>query len=457
MESKYYIGGCLGGISKLAKLTILYQIRNISRKSYGMESESGRLCGTRLRKSGSFDFKTPMDNDESFQYIQLIEPGGEAVFHQVFHVAPSAEPFSWGNMYPELLLAEPRDDPSTFNPVLAVMPGVRMIAGFNLSFQISPAYKYNPEATFLLVVNTDTPGSLIREIIAYINGELHLKVDVYNLSVSGTLLDKTTNQNILMDYAGKAIIILSHPMDYFTQQGRVAYEFIDPWLASKLLKAGTSMLLLGLINVNRITQHWTKMVTTPEFPIDESGADGSFHVQDVQSLLTKLHPVMNLANSQSTETKSHTVRVKKSILKSIKGSANGTGKKLAKRLAKIYPFQQYAVTADYTGASKTDPAKIIVREGLNSSITVLASSIPCLENIDRLPGPFEYLIAAVIPFDRRLQMLWTGTPNPAHAVSKTIHHETAKGIVSLKFDDVQLSDKVSFSYFPMLRPYCPSF
>lgn len=320
--------------------------------------------------------------------------------------------------------------------ILAVMPGFRMIAGFNLSFQISPAYKYDPEATFLLVVNTDTRGSLIREITAYIHEELHLKVDVYNLSVSGTPFDKTPNQNILMDYAGKAIIILSHPMDYFAQQGRVAYEFIDPWLASKLLKAGTSMLFLGLINVNHIAQHWTKMVTTPEFPIDESGADGSFHVHDIQTLLTKLRPVMNLVHSQSMETKSHTVRVKKSILKSMKGSANGAGKKLAKRLAKMYSFQQYAITADYTGTLKTDPAKIIVRQGLNSSITVLASSIPCLENTDRLPGPFEYLMAAIIPFDRRLQMLWTGTLNPTHAGSETMDYETEKTNVGLKADDV---------------------
>lgn len=382
-----------------------------------------------------------MDNDESFQYIQLIEPGGEVILHEVFCVTPSAEPFSRGNLYPELLLAEPNDN----------SPGIRIIAGFNLGFQISPAYTYDPEATFLLVVNTDTPGSLIREMTAYIQEELHLNVDVYNLSVTGTLIGRTKNENILMDYVGKAIIILSNPMDYFGQQGRFAWEFIDPWLVSRLLKAGTSMLLLGLTNINHITQHWTTMISMPELPIDESGTDGSLQGQDVKSFLTKLQHAVEVTSSDATEMKSHTIIVEKSIFKSTKNSANGVGKKLAKRLAKMYPFQHYALTADYANASETHPAKIIVREGLDSSITVLASSIPCLGHIERLPGPFEYLITAVIPFNQRLRMLWTRKPYFLHPVSEMMTEESEKAIVSLNVHDNRLSDKVNSS---LLLPCC---
>ncbi|PGG99856.1 hypothetical protein AJ80_09278 [Polytolypa hystricis UAMH7299] len=389
------------------EFSVQWKVRNVSRKAYGTACNPNRLCGTRLHKVGQFDFKTPMDNDESFKYIEIIEPGCEAVFSEALYVDNSAEPFSRGNMCLEIFLAEPGDDPSKFSQISSSMPGVRWIAKFDLDLQISPLYKHNPDASFLLLANTGTPGSLVRELVAYIQGTLFLGVDVYNISISGNLMDMNTNESVLRGYVGKTVIILANPMDYFGQHGRFTYEFIDPWLATKLLKAGTSILLLGLGDISHLTQHWAKMVAIPEFPIDLSGTDGSFHGASVDSLLDKLGK-MNIASAESLDIKSHTVTVKKSMFKSFKSSANTSGEKLAKRLSKTYPYQSYAVATDYTNASKTNPARVIVREGLSSSVKVLASSIPCQVEVTYLPGAFEYLIAATLPFEQRLAMLWTG-------------------------------------------------
>ncbi|KAF1955062.1 hypothetical protein CC80DRAFT_594675 [Byssothecium circinans] len=423
------------------EFTVQWKIRNVSRKKYGTESNPSRLCGTRLHKTGSFSFKTPVENDESLQYIDIIDPAGEVAFNQIFRVADSAEPFSRGMMYLEMLLGEPSNDPSRYSPAPSPMPGVRWIARFDLGFQISSAYHYNPEASYLLLVNTNTPGSLVREIIAYVHGSLYLGVDVYNLSVSGTLVEKNTNENILKRYWGKTIIILANQMDYFGQLGRHAYEFIDPWLASRLLKAGTKILFLGLGDVNHLGQNWVKMAATPEFPIDLSGTDGSIHVADINSLLGSFRQ-MDLSNKRSMEMKSHTVAVKKSMFQSYKSSTDRSGKKLAKRLSKIYPFQNYALAGDHANASKTNPAKVIVREGLSSDITILASSIPCHQDMISLPSPFAYLIAATLPLERRLQMLWTGASDPEGANSNRSPQVINNQGGSSDVDLLQLSENV---------------
>lgn len=422
----------------------LYQIRNISRKPYGLNSNPSRLCGTRLRQAGSFEFKPPVENDESFQYAQLIEPGGETTFYQVFCVSDSAEPFSRGSMHLEMLLGEPGSDASLFSPSPSPISSVRLIARFDLNIQMSPAYKYDPEASFLLLVNTDTPGSLIREITGYIRAMLHLKVDVYNLSVSGTLVDKRTDENILTRYAGRTIIILCNSTDYFGQPGRVAYEFIDPWLVSRLLKAKTSILFLGLTNVSHVTDYWGRMVATPELPIDPSGADGSMHVQGIDVLLAGFQNSMKLTNEPGLELTRHTVSIKKPVFQSFKTSSSRSGKKLAKRLSKRYPFRSYTLTADCTNASKTNPAKLIVREGVSSDIAILASSTSCKQEFSHLPASFEYLIAAALPFEKRLQMLWTGSTNPEYLGSGAKHDEAADKQDSAKsVSAVQLPEKVS--------------
>ncbi|RYP65007.1 hypothetical protein DL771_008504 [Monosporascus sp. 5C6A] len=119
------------------------------------------------------------------------------------------------------------------------------------------------------------------------------------------------------------------------------------------------------------------MIATPGFLIDTSGTDGSFHVLAIKSVLAKL----SLASEQRLETKTHSVKVKKSLSKSFQSSANRLGKKLPRRLAKKYAFQRYALAADYGIVSQTNPAKIVVREGLPPGIMVLASSNPCHQDI----------------------------------------------------------------------------
>ncbi|RYP51663.1 hypothetical protein DL768_003061 [Monosporascus sp. mg162] len=68
-------------------------------------------------KQGNIEFKTPLDNDESFQYIEVTEPAGEAAFNQVFCVPDSSEPFSQERIWVGVFLAESGGGPSRFSPV----------------------------------------------------------------------------------------------------------------------------------------------------------------------------------------------------------------------------------------------------------------------------------------------------------------------------------------------------
>ena len=189
-----------------------------------------RLSGICIRKTGSFHFTSSPEADETTRYIEAVRPDEEAIFDEIFQVSDAAEGFSRGKLYLEMLLAEPGDDPSLFSTQLTPEQGLRLIARCDLDFQISARYRYNPKASFLLLINNDSPTSLIREIVAYVSEKLRLESDVYNLCLTGTLVDKD-GKNIMMNYAGKTIIVLANPMDYFGEKaGSYTSSSTPGWL-----------------------------------------------------------------------------------------------------------------------------------------------------------------------------------------------------------------------------------
>lgn len=393
-----------------------------------------------MAKVGSFDFSLATAGNDKYQYIDLLEPGDEATFGLVFKVSDDAEAFDRAKFLVQLLLDEPSQDFERFSPI-PLISGLRCIAWFDRDFQISPAYSFDPDAAYLLIVNSGTPRSLVRDVVNFVSDQAGLKMDVYNHSVSGTLLQasshgKVGGENVLLSYAGKTIVLLANEMDYFGEHGRAVYEFIDPWLVTKLLVAGTSIVLLGVGKAANLVQGWGRMVSAPELPIDDSGKDGSLHsTEGIATFLSKLS-LLN-GSTPSLDVRTHTIKVKKRFFRSLEDSASRDGKKLVKKLRKKYPFQSFAIEAKISSSppdaeSKKSKAlksaEILVREGLSSRVSMLASPISSVDEVGFLAGQFEFLLLASLPFERRLAILWaTGRADGNETeMTREVHHDQAR-------------------------------
>jgi hypothetical protein len=166
--------------------------------------------------------------------LEELEPGAEVPITEGFTVPEQARAFSAGKLILELMLSDPHTDK------------LRSIAAHKMDLQVSSSYRYNPRSRFLLVVNSQTPNQSIRQIVDFIENGLHVCLDIYNLSLTGSFINPATGQNILKSYVGKSIIICGNDMTYFNKATRSPWDLLDPWEVSLLARGRTNFLILAV-------------------------------------------------------------------------------------------------------------------------------------------------------------------------------------------------------------------
>jgi hypothetical protein len=179
-------------------------------------------------------------------------PRTESGASESFTVAAETKVFSTEFLRLELHLSEPHDP--------AKMEG---IINYEVVIQISEAYKYKEDSQFLLVVIAGTKNEAILETKRLIMSELHLGVDIFNLSLAGTFADDQTERSVLFKYAGKSIIITGNSFRYFGPSTHYNWDLIDPQELLFLSMNHTDFLfceVLGQKAQGALTK-WTNMLS----------------------------------------------------------------------------------------------------------------------------------------------------------------------------------------------------
>jgi hypothetical protein len=127
---------------------------------------------------------------------------------------------------------------------------LQLIQQSDILVKISPQYDFNDDSSFLLITNPETPPDLIDAIKYVIVGDLHLKVDQWNLGEHGGYQfpiesPGETPRSIISLYISKTIIFLSNDFDYFGQGPRNALQLCDVTEVAQSSLEGTSSLFLG--------------------------------------------------------------------------------------------------------------------------------------------------------------------------------------------------------------------
>lgn len=197
---------------------------------------------------------------------------------------------------------------------------------------------------------------------------------------------------------------------YFGTPSRAAYEFMDPRLVSQLCKWSTAFLLLGLRTTNEVTEYWGQMISTPMFPIDIDGTDGSLHGRTPKKFLSLL-PEKYVTQPLATEYKTHSVLVKKKMFRTRARSVELGAKKLSKKLTVRCPFQKFVLMPISPDTSHSTPLTLAVQEQIPFSARVFLSTVDCKKMDTALSRDLQYLITASLPFEWRARKFWEGV-NP---------------------------------------------
>ncbi|KAK3347113.1 hypothetical protein B0T25DRAFT_553663 [Lasiosphaeria hispida] len=383
-------------VAKGDMVTFSWTIQNISTKEHGRLSVIGRETGTHLSDPGGMfelqraSYETPHD---LVDMIDVLEPGETMPITVEFRVSDLVDDFTTGSMLINLMLA----DPSTH--------ALRSVVSFDLRIQVSPSYRYNPDAHFLLVINAQSPNAFVLQILHFIEYGLRLDVDVFNLSLNGAFVatdEKGEEYAVLSNYTGKSVIILGNTMNYFQNGVREPWELLDVGQAFSLACHGTGFLVVAPSNKDSL-KGFAHLLSIPSSAIGEVSPPTP--CTDVKDALKKL-----VAATDSSTPSRLTLPIKKKVLQKLDKTIASKAKAVHQSLQKAFPLRRFVVAPDENVDPKQGVLNII--EGLSHGAHLVAS----MQEYSKAPILSEYhivMFAHLLPFKDRCAMFWNLVRLPA--------------------------------------------
>ena len=203
----------------------------------------------------------PSNADDYVLPISLLPARGSADVEVVVKVPSKAEPYTKTQARISLELTPP-DNSAPYT-----------IQTYDIPIQVSNAFRYDPEAKFLLVTNFETTGTEVDSWHHMISTRFGMKMDVWNVSVNGhlELLGGSSNaerQSLFQLYKGKTIIMLGNSFPYFERGQRTAMDLIDPKDFVASASDGTNLFISALdVNQNQPV-HLTRLLRTSSYSLN---------------------------------------------------------------------------------------------------------------------------------------------------------------------------------------------
>lgn len=327
--------------------------------------------------------------------LDLLAPGSSITISQTFRVSDRADQYSTGALNLELLLSEPGDKEHRFSTLESPHRPLRSIMHYPIEVQISARYSYNPDSSFLLVVNAETKPEVIHQTTKLIGGDLELGMDVWNLSVYGNFINPLTGKCVLFEYVGKSVIIFANPFEYFGKGVRSAFGLLDPFTISYLAAAETQFLFPETTANDASLGPWFSALVFPTYPPER----GSVELERKVLIAT-----IN-CEQRNGRLSAHTYGVKTQLLKNPKALVTAEIKRTAKLLNEYLPLHRFSV-APIAAPTKKIAGSVFVRQGLPRASRVMATFGRWDIYSGSLSNFNTYMIVALLPFKTRARIFW---------------------------------------------------
>jgi hypothetical protein len=376
-------------------------MHNDSTKPIGIESAVKRACATKLSDPQQFfmlTYATAEKPDEAVDDLDELEPHSMVTIDQEFGVNDHVMEFSDGFLTLELLLADPKTG------------AMRAIQKHQMRMQISGVYNLTPDPSVLLVVNSSTPNHAIHQIIALLRHRMHTKLDIFNLSLTGSYESPVTNQNVLKSYLGKTIVIFANTFVYFSKENKNPWELLDPWETGLLLKAGTSLLFANAAEANMPSlENWGAHSTFPAYDF-AAGAD-SVTDQNAKGVAQALRKAGT--ENMTSDMAVHRFPVSKGGLNcfsTLESTVDKSAASAAKTMTKNIPLRRFVAVPDLEVMDDTaKTGGVVVCEGVPRTAKMIASVGyfgPSPPGTNIIADYDMFFIISCLPFAVRARMFW---------------------------------------------------
>jgi hypothetical protein len=284
-------------------------------------------------------------------------------------------------------------------------PHLRPVVWYGMRMQLAGTYSYNPQASFLLVVNAYTVNKVIHQAMRFIRNELGLAYDIFNISVSGNLVSPVTGRHLLEDYQGKSIILFTNAFPYFSRGQRTIFDFLDPTVVGVLAQTGTSISLFGPSQSSETAIKWSSMLSFLRVRPGETEDDCSVRTNNLNGLRKSVyerghHPFdKNLAK--------HGFASQKTLFAGGERKLYADAKEAAQKMTKTFPLRRFTIHGNpEVKDSASSPGFVEIYEGLPMAAKIRYS----LQDFDAsgpdIPDFNKYVTVASLPFAMRVEMLW---------------------------------------------------
>jgi hypothetical protein len=274
-----------------------------------------------------------------------------------------------------------------------------------MRMQVVGAYSLDPNASFLMVVNAYTVNSIIRQVMEFIQNDLGLAFDIFNVSLNGNLTSPVTGKHVFTDYEGKSILLFTNSFPYFSRGNRTVFDLLDPRCAGRLARAGTSFLLLGPNQNQEKAVQWASMLKFLSYsPPTELDDHHSRHAPTKKALHKAMyeggHP-KHIGNHPR-----HTFPAKKGLFSGADASLDKNARSTAQSLHKTFPLRRFAVHGSAEDRTGSSVGYVEVFESLPMSSSIRYSLQDFEADHGGVPDFNKFSIISALPFAMRAGMIW---------------------------------------------------
>ncbi|KAK4211207.1 hypothetical protein QBC37DRAFT_389844 [Rhypophila decipiens] len=365
-----------------------WQVNNKSSKPYGNAAKPRRQVRSRISNpDGTFNWMSKSDGKEesaprgvtsSFEVLEKLEPNGGICVVQYLTVTASAEVFSLGTIKVQLFFADPHSDT---DPSLG-----REVVHFSLEIQ-----------------------SILR-LVDFIQQVLHLKTDILNLSLVGSLtftgFGGQGQSSLLSRY--KTIIIYASSFAYFQDGTRNPWVLIDPWEVSRLATAGTSFLFFYPHTADvdlKSLQRWARQVVLPAHEFSPMLLRDTL-VEKPSEILRQLEECRPRAAAPVGEQRAlPTLAVKKDIFRSLHSKAASKAKSVQQILAEQQPLRRFVVSPD-EDPSVPNSIFVTMSEGLPHKAQIVILNPPKDPDTPADGSVLTAMVVLTIPYTDQCRIFW---------------------------------------------------
>jgi hypothetical protein len=224
-------------------------VHNKTTKDYGDLAALGRCVeidvslpptvGSLLLSTGAWDSK-------AIGNIDLVKANESASIDQIVRISPDAPSYAQVDVHFDLYLSVPQD--LLVSGVEEIQPELQLIQQYELKVQISSHYTHNESAGFLLITNSSTTKERVQTLRCFIEGDLKMHVDEWNMSLYGGLqyqIEEGETSSVISTYEGKTIIFLGNDFEFFQSGTRNIFQLCDLEPLAEATLKGTTCLFLG--------------------------------------------------------------------------------------------------------------------------------------------------------------------------------------------------------------------